>query len=71
MTGPKMHVSLPVRYWVIEGKIVGPEQAPGEVVRLGRRAIVARLDTALTRADERAVSPGASGAGLGVGGHLR
>jgi class 3 adenylate cyclase len=44
----EVSVSLPVRYWVIEGKIVGPEQAPGEVVRLGRRAIVARLDPALT-----------------------
>ena len=44
----EVNVSLPIRYWVIEGKIVGPEQAPGEVVRLGRRAVVARLDAALT-----------------------
>jgi class 3 adenylate cyclase len=42
-----VRVSLPVRYWIIEGKIIGPEQTPGEVVRLGRRAIVARLDATL------------------------
>jgi class 3 adenylate cyclase len=46
-TGPEISLSLPVRYWVIEGKIVGPEQVPGEVVRLGRREIVARLAPAL------------------------
>jgi class 3 adenylate cyclase len=45
----EVSVSLRVRYWVIEGKIVGPEQPPGDVVRLGRRAIVARFDAALTR----------------------
>jgi class 3 adenylate cyclase len=47
-SGEEVHVSLPIRYWVIEGKIVGPEQPPGEVVRVGRRAIVARFDAALT-----------------------
>jgi class 3 adenylate cyclase len=46
-SGQEVPVSLPIRYWVIDGKIVGPEQPPGEVVRLGRRAIVARLDTTL------------------------
>src|SRR5262249_14373122 len=46
-TDPEVSVSLPVRYWIIDGKIVGPEQTPGQVVRLGRRAIVARLDAAL------------------------
>ncbi|HXJ83315.1 MAG TPA: adenylate/guanylate cyclase domain-containing protein [Candidatus Methylomirabilis sp.] len=46
--GEEVSVSLPVRYWVIEGKIVGPEQAPGEVVRLGCRVLVARLDGMLT-----------------------
>src|SRR5215468_3246854 len=44
---PEINLSLPVRYWIIDGKIVGPEQTPGEVVRLGRRALVARLDSAL------------------------
>jgi class 3 adenylate cyclase len=46
-TAGEVRVSLPVRYRVIDGKIVGPEQPPGEVVRLGRRAIVARLGVAL------------------------
>ncbi len=47
-SGEEVQVSLPIRYWIIEGKIVGPERPPGEVVRLGRRAIVARFDAALT-----------------------
>ncbi len=46
-TEPEISLSLPVRYWIIDGKIVGPEQAPGEVVRLGRREIVARLEPPL------------------------
>jgi class 3 adenylate cyclase len=59
---PEISLSLPVRYWIIDGKIVGPEQTPGEVVRLGRRAIVARLDPALpalTNVRLRLARPGA------------
>jgi class 3 adenylate cyclase len=59
---PEISLSLPVRYWIIDGKIVGPEQTPGEVVRLGRRAIVARLDwalPALTNVRLRLTRPGA------------
>jgi class 3 adenylate cyclase len=61
-TDPEINLSLPVRYWIIDGKIVGPEQTPGEVVRLGRRAIVARLDPAppvLTNVRLRLARPGA------------
>jgi class 3 adenylate cyclase len=46
-TGDEVGVSLPIRYWIIDGKIVGPEQPPGRVVRLGRRAILARFDAQL------------------------
>jgi len=45
--GREVRVSLPVRCWVIEGKIVGRESVSGEVVRLRRRELVARLDTPL------------------------
>jgi hypothetical protein len=44
---PEVSVSLPLACWVIEGKIVSPETIAGEVRRLGRRDVVARLDAPL------------------------
>lgn len=40
-------VSLPVRAWVIEGKIVGSDAIAGRVQRIGPRELVANLDRAL------------------------
>ena len=37
-------VSLALRCWVIEGKIVAHESVGGRVLRIGRRELVARLD---------------------------
>jgi len=44
---PEVDVSLPIRCWVIEGKIISAEAITGQVLRLGRREIQARLDTPL------------------------
>ncbi len=38
-------VDLRVACWVIEGKVVHPDPLPGAAVRLGRREVVARLET--------------------------
>jgi len=40
-------VSLRITCWVIEGKIIRPDEIGGHVERLTRRELVARLDTAL------------------------
>ncbi|HYB42076.1 MAG TPA: adenylate/guanylate cyclase domain-containing protein [Candidatus Methylomirabilis sp.] len=40
-------VALPIRCWVIDGKIIRPESVAGQVLRLGRREIAARIDTEL------------------------
>ncbi len=40
-------VSVPITCWVIEGKIIRPEEIGGRVERLTRRELVARLDRAL------------------------
>ena len=45
--GREISVSLPIRCWVIEGKIVHQESIGGLVLRLGRHAVVARLDAEL------------------------
>ena len=40
-------VSLPLRCWVIEGKIVGAARIDGRVLRIGPRELLARLDRPL------------------------
>jgi adenylate cyclase len=45
--GPDVPVSLPLECWVIEGKAIRPDPLRGEVVRLGRRGLTARLPAAL------------------------
>jgi class 3 adenylate cyclase len=45
--GREVAVSLPVTCKVIDGKVVRAESIEGEVVRVARRELVARLDTAL------------------------
>jgi adenylate cyclase len=44
---PDAGVSLPVRCWVIEGKIVGAARIDGRVLRIGPRELLARLDRPL------------------------
>jgi class 3 adenylate cyclase len=43
----QVSVSLPVRCWVIDGKVVRQEAVAGRVLRLGRRELVARLEAPL------------------------
>jgi class 3 adenylate cyclase len=40
----QMAVELPIRCWVVDGKVVRPDAVEGRVVRLGRREVHARLD---------------------------
>jgi class 3 adenylate cyclase len=44
---PDASVSLPLRCWVIEGKIVGAARIEGRVLRIGPRELLARLDRPL------------------------
>jgi class 3 adenylate cyclase len=44
---PEVAVSLPVTCWVIDGKIIREDSITGEALRLGRREIVATLETPL------------------------
>jgi adenylate cyclase len=44
---PETPVALPIVCWIIEGKTVRPDPVRGEVVRLGRQALEARLDGVL------------------------
>jgi sigma-B regulation protein RsbU (phosphoserine phosphatase) len=41
---PEVTTSMPLRCWVIEGKVVRPDSIGGEVRRLGRHRLEARLD---------------------------
>lgn len=43
----QVDVTLPVTCWVIDGKIVAPEEIRGEVLRLGLRQLDVRLNTIL------------------------
>jgi len=45
--GPKTAVALPFVCWVIEGKLVRPDEIGGVVQRLGRRELEVRLSAAL------------------------
>jgi class 3 adenylate cyclase len=44
---PEVAVSLAIACRIIEGKVISRQSIDGRVVRLGRRELVARLDTAL------------------------
>jgi class 3 adenylate cyclase len=43
----EVSVSLPLRCWVIEGKLISPKSIAGLALRLGPRELVARLDAPL------------------------
>jgi adenylate cyclase len=44
----RVEVALPVRWWTLDGKVVGRESVDGTVVRLGRRVLDLRADPSLT-----------------------
>jgi class 3 adenylate cyclase len=44
---PEAAVALPVVCWIIQGKTISPDAVRGQVVRLGRQVLEARLDAAL------------------------
>jgi class 3 adenylate cyclase len=45
-TERQVTVELPLRCWIVDGKVVRPDALEGRLVRLGRREVHARLDPA-------------------------